>query len=149
MSSPGWATVGRTASGESRFTLSIALSLCQMCEHVPDMNRPQFLDEAAVRSLLKLEDLIPTMERALADFSTAKVVQPVRSIVSVTEHRGFMGLMPGVYGDVMGAKLVNLYPDNAQRGLPTHLGVIVLFRAETGEPLAVMDGRLITELRTA
>ena len=113
------------------------------------MPSPQFLDESAVRTALKLEDLIPAMERALADFSTGKVIQPVRSIVSVAEHRGFMGIMPAVYGDVMGAKLVNLYPENAVRGLPTHLGVIVLFRAETGEPLAVMDGRLITELRTA
>ncbi len=110
---------------------------------------PQFLDEAAIRPLLKLEQLIPAMERALADFSTGRVLQPVRSIVSVTQHHGFMGLMPAVYGDLMGAKLVNLYPDNAARGLPTHLAVIVLFRAETGEPLVVMDGRLITELRTA
>ena len=108
-----------------------------------------FLDEDAIRPLLPLEDLIPAMERALADFSTGRVIQPVRSIVSVTEHKGFMGIMPAVYGDVMGAKLVNLYPDNGARGLPTHLAVIVLFRAETGETLAVMDGRLITELRTA
>ncbi len=110
---------------------------------------PQFLDEAAVRPLLKLEDLVPAMERALADFSTGRVLQPVRSIVSIPQHHGFMALMPAVYGDVMGAKLVNLYPDNGARGLPTHLAVIVLFRAATGETLAVMDGRLITELRTA
>ena len=108
-----------------------------------------FLDEDAIRPLLPLEDLIPAMERALADFSTGRVLQPVRSIVSVPQYKGFMGIMPAVYGDVMGAKLVNLYPDNGARGLPTHLAVIVLFRAETGETLAVMDGRLITELRTA
>ena len=112
-------------------------------------NSPQFLDEEAIRPLLKLEALIPAMERALADFSTGRVLQPVRSIVSIPQYHGFMGLMPAVYGDVMGAKLVNLYPDNGARGLPTHLAVIVLFRAETGETLAVMDGRLITELRTA
>ena len=41
----------------------------------------------------------------------------------------------------MGTKLVNLYPNNATRGQPTHLAIIVLFRAETGEPLAVLDGR--------
>lgn len=112
-------------------------------------NAPQFLEEATIRPLLRLEDLIPAMERALADFSTGQVLQPVRSIVSIPQHRGFMGLMPAVYGEVMGAKLVNLYPDNAARGLPTHLAVIALFRADTGEPLAMMDGRLITELRTA
>jgi len=96
-----------------------------------------------------MEEPIPAMERALADFSAGRVQQPVRSILPVPQYRGFMGLMPAVYGDVMGAKLVNLYPENGARGLPTHLAVIVLFRAETGEPLAVMDGRLITEMRTA
>jgi ornithine cyclodeaminase/alanine dehydrogenase-like protein (mu-crystallin family) len=109
----------------------------------------RFLDEDAVRSLLRMEDLIPAMERALTDFSAGRVVQPVRSILAIPQHHGFMGLMPAVYGDVMGAKLVNLYPGNAARGLPTHQAVIALFRAETGEPLAMMDGRLITEMRTA
>jgi ornithine cyclodeaminase/alanine dehydrogenase-like protein (mu-crystallin family) len=110
---------------------------------------PQFLDESAVRALLRMEDLIPAMERALIDFSAGRVQQPVRSILEIKQHRGFMGVMPAVYGDVMGAKLVNFYPENGARGLPTHLAMIVLSRAETGEPLAVMDGRLITEMRTA
>lgn len=108
-----------------------------------------FLDENTIRPLLLLEELIPAMERALIDFSAGRVTQPVRSIVHVTEHRGFMGLMPAVHGDMMGAKLVNFYPENGALGLPTHQAVIVLFRAATGEPLAMMDGRLITELRTA
>jgi ornithine cyclodeaminase/alanine dehydrogenase-like protein (mu-crystallin family) len=108
-----------------------------------------FLDEAAVRRVLRLEDLIPAMERALIDFSAGRVQQPVRTIISLPQHTGFMGIMPAVYGDIMGAKLVNLYPRNTERGLPTHLTIIAVFRSETGEPLAVMDGRLITELRTA
>ena len=108
-----------------------------------------FFDETAVQRVLHLEALIPAMENALIDFSAGRVLQPVRSVISVPQHRGFMGLMPAVYGDIMGTKLVNLYPENATRGLPTHLAIIVVFRSETGEPLAVMDGRLITELRTA
>ena len=96
-----------------------------------------------------MNDLIPAMERALIDFSAGRVQQPVRSILEITRHRGFMGVMPAVYGDVMGAKLVNFYPENGARGLPTHLAMIALSRADTGEPLAVMDGRLITEMRTA
>jgi ornithine cyclodeaminase/alanine dehydrogenase-like protein (mu-crystallin family) len=110
---------------------------------------PAFLDENTIRPLLLLEELIPAMERALIDFSAGRVMQPIRSIVTIAEHHGFMGLMPAVYGDVMGTKLVNFYPEVGARGLPTHQAVIVLFRTETGEPLAVMDGRLITELRTA
>lgn len=108
-----------------------------------------FLDEDAIRPLLRLEDLIPAMEQALIDFSSGRVLQPVRSIVPVPQHNSLMGLMPAVYGELMGTKLVNVYPDNAARGLATHQAVIVVFDAKTGVPLATMDGRLITELRTA
>jgi len=120
-----------------------------MTEHGKPTPSIRFLDEETIRPLLRLEDLIPAMERALIDFSAGRVVHPVRSIVPVAQHHGFMGIMPAVYGDVMGAKLVNLYPENASRGIPTHQAIIALFNARTGELLAMMDGRLITELRTA
>ncbi|MGA2186876.1 MAG: ornithine cyclodeaminase family protein [Bryobacteraceae bacterium] len=107
------------------------------------------LSEEQVRGLLRLEDLIPAMEKALIDFSAGRIRQPVRSIVAVPEHGGLWGLMPAVCGDVMGIKLVTVYEGNASRGLPTHQATIELFRSDTGEPLATMDGRLITELRTA
>jgi ornithine cyclodeaminase/alanine dehydrogenase-like protein (mu-crystallin family) len=51
--------------------------------------------------------------------------------------------------DAMGAKLVTFYPGNEGTGTATHHAMILLFRPDTGEPLAVMDGRLITEMRTA
>jgi thiomorpholine-carboxylate dehydrogenase len=54
-----------------------------------------------------------------------------------------------VYGDLLATKLVNVYPGNAARKLPTHQAIIAVFRGDTGEPLALMDGRLITEMRTA
>jgi ornithine cyclodeaminase/alanine dehydrogenase-like protein (mu-crystallin family) len=105
------------------------------------------LDEAAVDRLLRMEDVIPTMERALADFSSGEVVQPVRTIVPVAEHEGFFALMPAYAGGALGAKLVTFYPQN--REVPTHHATILLFEPETGEPLVSMDGRLITEVRTA
>ncbi len=107
------------------------------------------LDEAALRPRLGYDALIPAMARALADFSAGRVTQPVRGIVGIPEHRAFFGIMPGVYGDVLGAKLVTVFPDNGARGAPTHQGVIQLFSATTGEPVALLDGRLITERRTA
>ena len=108
-----------------------------------------FYDEPAVRKILRYEELIPAVERALIDFSSGKVVQPVRSILPVERHHGFFGVMPAVYGDIMGAKLVTFAPGNAGAGIPTHQGIIVVFRAATGEPIAVLDGRLVTEMRTA
>jgi len=104
------------------------------------------LDEAQVRSLLRMEELIPAMAEAMRDLSLGKVAQPLRTIVPVTDHAGFFGVMPA-YGGALGAKLVTFFPDN--RGIPTHHAMIVLFRPETGEPLVTMDGRLITEMRTA
>jgi alanine dehydrogenase len=106
-----------------------------------------FLDESRVRALLRLEELIPAMRGALSALSAGRVVQPVRSVVPVAAHAGFFGVMPAWAGTALGAKLVTFYPGNT--GVPTHHAVVVLFRPETGEPLALMDGRLITELRTA
>lgn len=106
------------------------------------------LDESRVRELLSFAALIPAMERALIEFSAGRVIQPVRTVMSPTLN-AFFASMPAVYGDVVGAKLVAVYPDNVRRGLPTHLASIQLFRVSTGEPIAVIDGRLITEMRTA
>lgn len=107
------------------------------------------LDEAAVGRLLRMEDAIPAMEHALAGFSSGEAVQPVRQMVPVAEHGGFLGVMPAYAGGALGVKLVTLYPRNPDRGLPSHLATILLFEPETGEPLVTMDGRLITEVRTA
>jgi ornithine cyclodeaminase/alanine dehydrogenase-like protein (mu-crystallin family) len=105
-----------------------------------------FLDEEKVRSLLPMKELITAMAEAMHDLSSGKVQQPLRQIVSVDEHHGFFGVMPA-YGGALGAKLVTFFPNN--QGLPTHHAIIALFRPETGEPLILMDGRLITEMRTA
>jgi thiomorpholine-carboxylate dehydrogenase len=107
------------------------------------------LDEEQVRSLLSYEELIPAMEQVLIRFSSGKIQQPVRSLLMVPEHSGIFGMMPAVDGDVIGIKLVLVYEKNAELGLPTHQAVVQLFSAKTGEPLASMDGRLITEMRTA
>jgi ornithine cyclodeaminase/alanine dehydrogenase-like protein (mu-crystallin family) len=104
------------------------------------------LDEAAVRERLDMRALIPAMERALSDLSAGKVVQPVRVMVPVAEQGGFLGSMPAYAGAQLGAKLVTFFPNN--EGVPTHHALVILFRPETGEPLVVMDGRLITEMRT-
>jgi ornithine cyclodeaminase/alanine dehydrogenase-like protein (mu-crystallin family) len=105
------------------------------------------LDESAVVRLLRMEEVIPAMEMALSDFSSGTVVQPVRTMLPVAEHGGFLGLMPAYTGSALGTKLVAFYPHNTE--VPTHHATILLFKPETGEPLATMDGRLITEVRTA
>ncbi len=106
------------------------------------------LDEEQVRAVVRIGDLIPAVEKALIDFSTGRVTQPVRNMLAVDEFEGFFAPMPAIIEDGMGVKLLSYYPRNDERDLPTHHAMIVLFRPETGEPLAMMEARLITEMRT-
>ena len=114
-------------------------------------NQPLFLDEEQVRKHLRMADLIPAMEKALIEFSAGKVTQPVRSVikVEVAAATGFLGLMPALTPDGLGLKAVTFYPSNTERGIPTHMATIFLVDPQTGTPLAIMDGTLITEMRTA
>ena len=112
-------------------------------------NDPLYLNEEQVRKHLRMEKLIPAMEKALIEFSAGKVTQPVRSVITVDPPGGFFGMMPARTPDGLGIKLVTFYPKNAERGIPTHMATIFLADPETGAPLAVMDGTLITEMRTA
>ena len=113
--------------------------------------QPLFLNEEQVRKHLRMADLIPAMEKALIDFSAGKVTQPVRSVINVevAAATGFLGLMPALTPDGLGLKAVTFYPSNAERGIPTHMATIFLVDPQTGTPLAIMGGRLITEMRTA
>ncbi len=112
-----------------------------------------YISEPEVRSLLTYEALIPAIGQALVDYSAGRVEQPPRTILragNAEGHKnGWFAIMPAIAGDVMGVKTVTFYPGNAELGLHTHMAVIELLSRATGEPLAIMDGRLITEMRTA
>ncbi len=112
-----------------------------------------FLSEDDVRSALTYDGLIPAIRAALIDYSAGRVEQPARTILRAGNaegwRNGWFAVMPVIHGDVMGVKTVTFFPGNAELGLHTHMAVVELLRRATGEPLAVMDGRLVTEMRTA
>jgi alanine dehydrogenase len=112
---------------------------------------PLLLGEKDVRAVLSMDDLIAAMEAALEQFSSGGVRQPLRSVVDVGGGHAFYGVMPAYIArpPALGTKLVSVFHSNAARGLPSHLATIVLLDPETGELQAVMDGRYITEARTA
>ena len=112
---------------------------------------PLLLTETDVRELISMPDLISAMDRALAAFSAGSVVQPVRTIVDMADRHAFFGVMPAYVASTpaLGAKLVTVYHSNLERGLPSHLATILLFEPETGALQAIIDGRYITEARTA
>jgi len=111
----------------------------------------RLLTESDVRSVLTMDDLIETMASALGRFSAGAVVQPVRTVIPVGSDKAFFGVMPAYarHRAALGAKLVTVFAANAGRGLPTHLAIIALLDPESGAMLALLDGRYITEARTA
>jgi ornithine cyclodeaminase/alanine dehydrogenase-like protein (mu-crystallin family) len=131
--------------------------------------RFRILTESDVKSVLTMDDLIETMASALTSFSTKRVEQPVRAVLSVDGNHAFFGTMPAYVratdssgsntGEVnrrgggssasLGAKLVTVFEQNHAKGLPSHLASILLLDPETGALKALLDGRYITEARTA
>lgn len=111
---------------------------------------PVLLTEADVRAVLSMDDLIAAMETALERFSARAARQPLRTVIDAG-GLGFYAVMPAYLEDpaALGTKLVSVYHGNVARGLPSHLATIVLHDPETGALQAVMDGRYITEARTA
>ncbi|HEX2456852.1 MAG TPA: ornithine cyclodeaminase family protein [Vicinamibacterales bacterium] len=109
------------------------------------------LSEADVRRVLPMGDLIDAMQRALVEFSARRVQQPLRSVLQVGQAHAFFGVMPAFIpaSGALGTKLVTVFGSNAERGLPSHLATILMLDSETGQLLAVMDGRYVTEARTA
>src|SRR5438093_13225200 len=112
---------------------------------------PVLLGEKDVRAVLSMDDLIEAMEAALDRYSGGGVRQPLRSVVAIGDGQAFYGVMPAYVSQppALGTKLVSVYHSNAALGLPSHLATIVLHDPETGALQAVMDGRYITEARTA
>jgi ornithine cyclodeaminase len=123
--------------------------------------RFRLLTEPDVKAVLSMDDLIDTMASALQRFSTGRVVQPVRPTIPIADD-AFFATMPAFVrggaaaspvdpggGAALGAKLVTVFGGNAARGLHSHLATIVLLDPETGALVALLDGRYITEARTA
>lgn len=107
------------------------------------------LTESQVAELLEWDALIEEMEKAMIALSAGKVTQQARVLHEVKPHGGYFGPMLAISKDAMGIKLINFYPGNAGTGIPAHLALIVLFKPETGELMAIIEGKLITKMRTA
>ena len=129
--------------------------------------RFRLLTESDVTAVLTMDDLLETMTSALHRFSTGRVVQPVRPTIPIADDSFFAtmpayvlgesgirsvsdpGLTPKASAAALGAKLVTVFGGNAAQGLHSHLATIMLLNPETGALLALLDGRYITEARTA
>jgi ornithine cyclodeaminase len=108
----------------------------------------KIIDRDGTRQALPFDALIAVIARMFV--SGCRV--PPRHVHTVGDGKGAEGtvlIMPAWHGDYMGIKTVNIFPGNAERGLPGLYSTYILYSAATGEPLAQMDGNEITSRRTA
>jgi ornithine cyclodeaminase len=108
------------------------------------------LDAAAVDAALDFPALIDAIDAALR----AEIILPVRHHHNVERPDGnatqlIMPAWNARAGGFLGVKIVNVFPGNAARSLPSVMGTYVLMNGDTGAPLAVMDGAQLTLWRTA
>jgi alanine dehydrogenase len=109
----------------------------------------RFLSAAEVEALLDLDALVDAVATAMADLSAGRASVPPRIAALVPEREALLAAMPAFLpsANALTTKLVSLFPQNRDR--PTHQALICVFDPTTGTPAAVMDGRVITEARTA
>jgi len=109
------------------------------------------ISEQQVRGLLDLNELIQALEQAHIQYSSHRAVMPVRLVVPLPQIQGRITSMPGFLTDdkALGMKVVTYFQQNPKHDLPAILATIMLFSAETGKVMAMMDGSYITAIRTA
>jgi ornithine cyclodeaminase len=109
------------------------------------------LSRRDVERLLDLDRLIDVVADAMVEVSAGTVSMPPRVAASVDRPEGFLAAMPAYLpgAGALTTKLVSVFPANAQRGRPSHQALIAMFEPDTGTPVAVMDGKYLTAMRTA
>jgi alanine dehydrogenase len=109
------------------------------------------LNGREIEELLPMQKCIELMEAALRSLARGEVVLPLRPILKIPDTPNVFALMPAYSRtlNVVGAKLITVFPDNHGTAFDSHQGIVVLFDGEHGNPIAVMDAASITAIRTA
>ena len=110
------------------------------------------LSHDEVAALLPIKECITVMRDALIALAAGKVHQPLRTIIRPRDAAGVMGLMPSyISGDgaAFGLKAICVFPGNPPKGKDSHQGAVLLFSADSGELLGIMNASAITAIRTA
>lgn len=111
----------------------------------------RILTASDVARLLPYSTCIGAMRDAMRLTSERAVVLPLRQFMNVPGTQGKLGLMPGYLSDPagFGVKIVSKFPRAPGAAHGSHVGAVLLFDADEGLPLALLDGGMLTAIRTA
>ncbi len=112
---------------------------------------PLMLSRNDVDSVLSMDACIAAVETAFGELTRGNADMPQRAVIRLPEHKGlFLGMPAHIGGDeeVLGLKVVTVYPDNPAKGMPTIFGTLLLCDPKTGKTVAIMDAGYLTAVRT-
>lgn len=107
-----------------------------------------WLSGEVMEKLLDMREVISRVELAFREHGLGRVQMPAKTYLQF--ERGDLRAMPAYIKalEAAGVKVVTVHPENPAKGLPTVMATYVLVSPETGEPLAIMDATLLTDMRT-
>ena len=108
------------------------------------------LNRSELKSVASMVDAIALMKTAFRELSAGNAISPLRTPIEVGGDLGVSLFMPAFVpaSAALGMKLVSVFPGNPAMGKPTIHAVVCLVSADTGEPLALIEGGYLTALRT-
>lgn len=105
-----------------------------------------------VRHALPMAAAMAAMKRAYAALSAGRAQIPLRARLPIAPHQAVSLFMPAFVqdeaADALAVKVVSVFPHNADKGLPLIHAAVLLLEAETGRPLALLEGGALTAIRT-
>ncbi len=105
-----------------------------------------FISSSEIEKNVEKSRIIESVRRAFRELE--RIVMPPRQVLIDGEN--WWAIMPCLYPHkIFVTKIVNIIPSNRERGLSTINGIVIAFRGDTGEPIAVLDGQIVTAYRTA
>lgn len=110
------------------------------------------LTKSDIEKCFSMKDAILAAKKAVKLYSLGQATIPLRTNLNVATYQGQSLYMPGVTcgeQDALGVKIVSVYPNNIEKGLPSVPATMVVLNPETGIVSAVLDGTYLTQLRTA
>jgi alanine dehydrogenase len=104
-----------------------------------------------VTELLPMKDCISVMGEALINLARRLSSAPLREVIWTSEKSGLLASMPAMDNGLgrFGVKVLSVFPGNHKLGIDSHQGIVVLFDAKQGQPLAIVNAGEITGIRTA
>jgi ornithine cyclodeaminase/alanine dehydrogenase-like protein (mu-crystallin family) len=115
------------------------------------MHRVLIVSQSEVPRLLPMRECIEAMAEVLASLARGEANMPLRQIVWIPDRTGALGLMPSqlTAAKALGVKAVTFFPRNEGTELDSHQGAVLLFEADRGRLLAIIDATSVTAIRTA